>query len=289
LAAPPDGARILVGLIGAGIGKSLSPAMHEEEARRQGVHLLYQRIDLELRGRSPAQLAQLLQAAESVGFSGLNITFPCKQTVIPFLDELSPQGRAMNAVNTVVFRDGKRFGHNTDGAGWHWGFQRALPKAVVGTVVLIGAGGAGSAIAHALMAMPVQELRIVDAEPGRAHTLADALCAAYGPRALAVPDAEHALTPGVNGLVHATPNGMEKMPGMPLRASLLHPSMWVSEAVYFPIETALLRAARDLGCACMDGGMMAVGQAAGAFTLFTGLRPDTARMHRHFRSLLEVV
>lgn len=279
--------RVLLGLIGAGIGRSLSPAMHEEEARRQGLHLLYQPIDLEQAGRSAHQLAQLLAAAQAVGFAGLNITYPCKQAVVPLLDQLSPPARAMNAVNTVVLRDGKRIGHNTDGAGWRWGFERALPGAAVDVVVLLGAGGAGSAIAHALMDLPVRQLRIVDVDVPRAQALADALAAMHGARVVAMPGAAEAFDGAVDGLVHATPTGMDKMPGMPLPASLLRASTWVSEAVYFPLETPLLRAARAHGCRVMDGGAMAVGQAVGAFELFTGRRADAGRMDRHFRRLVQ--
>lgn len=277
--------KVLLGLIGAGIGQSLSPAMHEEEGRHHGLHLLYQLIDLDAPGRAPSDLPRLLDAAQALGFAGLNITYPCKQAVIPFLDALSDEARTMNAVNTVVFRDGRRIGHNTDGSGWRWGFQRALPGADAGVVALLGAGGAGSAIAHALMQLPVRELRIVDADAARAQALADAVCAAHGSRAVAAASAQAALD-GATGLIHATPTGMAKLPGMPLPRELLRPSLWVSEAVYFPIETQLLKAARACGCATMDGGAMAVGQAVDAFELFTGRPADAARVEEHFRQLL---
>ena len=103
-----------------------------------------------------------------MGFAGLNITYPCKQAVIPLLDELSDEARAMGAVNTVVFRDGRAIGHNTDGSGWAWGFQRALPQADLSRVVLLGAGGAGSAIAHAVLRLGAAQLVIVDREADRA-------------------------------------------------------------------------------------------------------------------------
>jgi len=89
-----------------------------------------------------------------------------------------------------------------------------------------------------------------------------------------------------SGLIHATPTGMDKLPGLPLDVGLLRPAMWVSEVVYFPLETALVKAARTLGCRVSDGGGMAVGQAVGAFELFTGEAPDAARMDAHFRRLV---
>jgi shikimate dehydrogenase len=277
----------LVGLIGAGIQRSLSPAMHEEEARAQGLRLHYQLIDLDAAGRDASALPALLDAARVMGFAGLNITYPFKQAVIPLLDALSEEARAMGAVNTVVFGSGGRTtGHNTDGSGWRWGFERALPGADLTRVVLLGAGGAGSAIAHAVLRMGAASLVLVDAEPERARAAAAQLNALVpGARAGHAPDAATALA-GATGLIHATPTGMAKMPGLPLPAALLRADLWVSEIVYFPLETALVRAARAAGCAVCDGGTMAVGQAVGALRLFTGLEPDAQRMQAHFRRLV---
>jgi shikimate dehydrogenase len=280
------GAKLLLGLIGAGIQRSLTPAMQEEEARAQGLRLHYQLIDLEPRSLGAEALPGLLDAVRTIGFAGLNITYPCKQAVIPLLDELSDEARVMGAVNTVVLRAGRLVGHNTDGPGWRWGFERALPGADLAQVVLLGAGGAGSAIAHAVMRMGAARLVIVDREVERAHALADELNRHYGgTRADGSGDAATALR-GASGMIHATPTGMAKLPGLPLAAELLRPGLWVSEIVYFPLETALLQAARERGCRVADGGGMAVGQAVGAFELFTGRPADATRMDAHFRRLV---
>jgi shikimate dehydrogenase len=277
--------KLLLGLIGAGIGKSLTPAMQEEEARQHGLRLHYQLIDLDRTPGSGDELPRLVRAARVMGFAGLNITFPCKQAVVPLLDALSPEAAAMGAVNTVVIREGRLTGHNTDGSGWAWGFRRALPDADLRCVVLLGAGGAGSAVADAALRMGVAELRIVDTDAAKAQALAAALQQRFEARVGATEDIRAALH-GASGMVHATPTGMAKMPGLPLPASLLHRELWVSEVVYFPIETELLKAARALGCRTVDGGTMAVGQAVGAFELFTGRTADAARMERHFHRLL---
>jgi len=283
-AAPAD--KVLVGLIGAGIQRSLSPAMHEEEARCQGLALHYQLIDLDRLGLDATALPRLLQAARWMGYAGLNITFPCKQAVIPWLDDLSDEARAMGAVNTVVFDGARAVGHNTDGSGWAWGFQRALPGADLSCVVLLGGGGAGSAIAHALLRLGAGLLRVVEPDAARAAALVAELQALYGAhRVQSAPDAASAVA-GARGLIHATPTGMDKLPGMPLAAALLHPGLWVSEVVYFPLETALLKAARAAGCRVVDGGTMAVGQALGAFGLFTGRAADAERVAAHFRRLI---
>ena len=248
------------------------------------MRLHYQLIDLDRSASSAEHLPTLLSAARIMGYAGCNVTYPCKQAVIPHLDSLSEEARAMGAVNTVVIRDGKLVGHNTDGSGWAWGFTRALPGADLRRVVLLGAGGAGAAIAHAVLRLGAQHLSIVDAQPERAAQLAADVNALYGARAEAG-EIRSAMA-HATGLIHATPTGMDKLPGLPLDVGLLRPAMWVSEVVYFPLDTALVQAARALGCRVSDGGGMAVGQAVGAFELFTGEAPDAARMDAHFRRLV---
>ena len=281
-----DERKLLVGLIGAGIGRSLTPAMHEAEAAAQGLRLHYPLIDLDRTGQGVQALPSLIAAARTMGFAGLNITYPCKQAVMPLLDALSDEARAMGAVNTIVLRDGKATGHNTDGSGWRWGFERTLPDADLSRVVLLGAGGAGSAIAHSVCRMAAEALVILDHDAARAAALAAELKRQYGgARVSSTTDAAAALQ-GASGLIHATPSGMDKWPGLPLPAALLRRELWVAEIVYFPLETALLKAARGLGCRIVDGGTMAVGQALGAFELFTGLEADAARIDAHFRRLV---
>ena len=278
--------KLLIGLIGSGIQKSLSPRLHEEEARHHGMRLFYQIIDLDTTGASVDDLPTLIRAARIMNFSGLNITFPCKQAVLALLDDLSDEARTMGAVNTVVNQGGKLVGHNTDGSGWSWGFRRQLPDADLSRVVLLGTGGAGAAIAHAVLRLGASHLVLVDQDPSRARALAESLNALYGKgRASAQADIASALQEA-NGLVHATPTGMDKLPGLPLDAALLRPDLWVSEVVYFPLETALLKAARAAGCPTADGGGMAVGQAVGAFKLFTGMEPDPLRMDAHLRAMV---
>jgi shikimate dehydrogenase len=281
------GPKRLLGLIGAGIQRSLTPALHEAEGAAQGLRVHYQLIDLDRTGQGVEALPMLLAAARTMGFAGLNITYPCKQAVMPLLDAVSDEAQAMGAVNTIVFRDGQAIGHNTDGSGWTWGFKRALPRADLSRVVLLGAGGAGSAIAHAVMRMGAASLVLFDSDSDRARSLAERLNTLYpGRRASCNTDAAAALR-GASGLIHATPTGMDKLPGLPLPATLLRPELWVSEIVYFPLDTALLRAARAQGCPVSDGGGMAVGQAVGAFEAFTGLQADADRMQQQFLHLLQ--
>ncbi len=276
---------IRAGLIGAGIQASLTPAMHMREGAAQGLSYEYELIDLNEIGASSADLPKLLADAEARGLSGLNITHPCKQAVIPFLDELSGEARALRAVNTVVLKNGRRFGHNTDWWGFAESFRRGLPDADLRTVVQLGAGGAGVATAYAILSMGARRLVVFDREQERAEELATGMAALFPAARIEAGSDLAAAMKAASGLVHATPTGMAKYPGLPLDAALLEARHWVAEIVYFPLQTALLQAARQRGCRTLDGGGMAVFQAVGAFQLFTGLEPSAERMLAHFRSM----
>ena len=251
------------GLIGAGIGTSLSPALHEEEGRNQGLDLRYELFDT----ATPESLGRLMSKAESAGYAGLNITHPFKQQVIELVDHLSPQARAIGAVNTVVFRDGQRHGHNTDA----YGFTEAYGDVVQGRVVQLGAGGAGAACAFAQLALGVEHLTVVDPDAGRR----EALLSRFSDSRLFVASSRE--LPGTlhdaAGLVNASPVGMRDHPGLPLPAELLHRGLWVVDVVYMPVVTPLLRAARDAGLRATGGTAMCAYQAAAAFQLFTGHTP----------------
>jgi len=282
---PSPAQKFLVGLIGEGIQGSRSPALHEQEARDLGLALHYQLIDLARDGRSASDLPRLLDAAEAVGFAGVNITHPCKQAVLPLLDRLSADAEAIGAVNTVVFRDGKRVGHNTDWSGFATPFRRALGDVALDHVSLLGAGGAGAAVAHAILTLGARRLFLIDPDAAKAEALAARLRARFGGRAEHARDARAAIAAS-DGVINATPIGMTGHPGTPVDPAWIEGRQWIAEIVYFPLETEWLRAARARGCRNLDGGGMAVWQAVGAFELFTGYAPDAQRMEQHFRSIV---
>lgn len=274
--------RLLIGLIGAGIQKSRSPAQHEGEAAAHGLRCLYQLIDLDRLGLGVEHLPELLTAAERFGFAGVNVTYPCKQAVIPYLTSLSPEAASLGAVNTVVFADGRRIGNNTDCRGYASAFSRGLPDAELGHVALFGAGGAGAAAAYALLSRGTKRLSVVDTDDARAERLAAQMERQFGTGRAVVAHGAEAAVAEADGVVNATPVGMHGIPGTPFPLSWLTPRHWVSEIVCFPVETELLVGARAIGCRTLDGRGMNVLQAAEAFHLFTGLEPDAARMGRHF-------
>ncbi|MGW5741654.1 shikimate dehydrogenase [Amycolatopsis sp. NPDC003861] len=270
----------LIGLVGTGIGPSASPALHEREADELGLRYVYRLLDLDVLRRP---VADVLAAARLAGFDGLNVTHPAKQAVLPHLDELSPEAGALGAVNTVVFRNHRAIGHNTDATGFARSLTRGLPDAPLDDVVLLGAGGAGAAVAHALLSLGTGRLTVHDVDGDRSARLAGALERRFGPGRARTGDLT--ALEGADGLVHATPTGMAAHPGSPVPAELLHPGLWVADIVYRPLETALLAAARARGCRVLHGGGMVVLQAAESFRLFTGAEPDPARMLRHFDAL----
>lgn len=284
----PSERPFLAGLIGQSIGQSLSPALHETEAAALGLDYRYRLFDIDAEPDGAAALPAILDRMQAEGYAGCNVTFPLKQAVMPLLDRLSPEAKAMGAVNTVRFaEDGIRVGHNTDWWGFGENLRRSIPDAAVDTVALLGAGGAGAAAAYALCRMGTRELLVIDRDRERAEALVARLSG--GPtmlEAVALEDAAARLG-DADGLVQATPIGMAKLPGMPLPPEALRPDLWLAEIIYVPIETALLHAARQIGCRTVDGGGMVVLQAARAIDIFTGLEADPDRMQRHLRTLLD--
>jgi shikimate dehydrogenase len=266
--------RMLVGLIGRNIGGSLAPALHEDAFAAAGTVGHYHLMDVSaLGGRT---LEQLLAAARTAGFAGLNITFPFKEAVIPLLDHLSPEAAEIGAVNTVVFDgDGHATGYNTDRSGFRAAFREELDEASVRgkPVLLLGAGGAGRAVAFALQDMGAAVIRIHDQDGARARRLNKELTA----KSVVSADAADAA-----GIVNATPVGMKGYPGLPIDPALVQPEQFVADVIYTPLDTELVLAARRQGCRTMNGSGMCVHQAVDAFRHFTGHEADVARMRRTF-------
>jgi shikimate dehydrogenase len=272
----------LTGLAGRGIAASRSPWLHEREAEAQGLSLSYELFDFDARGWNDDHLPLLIDALQAKGFAGLNVTFPFKKDVTALLDDLSDAARRIGAVNTISFEGGKRIGHNTDILGFAESLNSGLPGAALGHVVQYGAGGAGAATAHALLELGTDLLTIIDTDEARLAALAAKLGAAFDAARVAVATDGATALAGADGVVNATPVGMASFPGTPFDTKLLTARQWVADIVYFPLETQLLRDARMMGCATLDGSGMAVLQAAASFDIFTGLSAERARMRRSF-------
>jgi shikimate dehydrogenase len=275
--------KVLVGLIGANIMKSLSPALHADAFAAAGIDGYYHLMDVaHLPGR---RLPQLLDAVKTAGFSGTNVTFPFKQEVLAILDEVDREAAQIGAVNTVTITpDGRTTGYNTDRRGFRRSFEEGLgpTKADAATVALVGAGGAGRAVAFALMDLGVAEIRLHDRDAARAIALMNDLAKDYGPARCRLSDNLERDVAAADGVINATPIGMHGFPGNPVPVSALRAGHWAADVIYTPIETEFLKAASGKGAKVLNGGGMCVHQAAEAFRLFAGVEPDIKRMHRTF-------
>jgi shikimate dehydrogenase len=275
--------RVLIGLIGANIMGSLSPALFADAFAAAGINGFYHLVDVD---RLPERrLPKLLEALRTTGFAGTNITYPFKQDVIPLLDAVDPEAAQVGAVNTVAFApDGRMTGHNFDRRGWRHSFEETFgrDRARGATVVMVGAGGAGRAVAFALMDLDVGCLVINDRDGARADALTADLARHYGAsRCRVTSDLERDIA-AANGVVNATQVGMRGFPGNPVPVSALTEAHWAADVIYTPLETAFIKAAAAKGARVMNGGGMCVHQAVEAFRLFTGTAPDLARLHRTF-------
>jgi shikimate dehydrogenase len=279
------GESLQVGLIGSGIGSSRTPALHMREGREAGLAYSYVLMDLDEQPGGPATLEQLLSQAERAGFRGLNITHPCKQAVLELLDEADEDVRVIGACNTIVFENGRRVGHNTDAWGFAESFRKTFAAAPIRNVVQLGAGGAGAAVAFALLSLGVERLEIYDIDPLRAQGLVDRYGPVFGPGRIATGSGLTSALARADGLVQTSPIGSLGHPGMPVEPDLLTARPWLLDIIYFPLETQLVLAARQRGCQATGGGSMAVYQAVRAFEFFTGIPANAPRMAAHFADM----
>jgi len=279
--------RMLIGLIGANIMGSLSPSLFADAFAAAGIDGYYHLIDVDcLPGR---RLTQLLDAVKAADFIGVNITYPFKQDVIPLLDVVNPEAAQTGAINTVAIApDGRTTGYNFDRRGWRHAFEETFGRggAKGATTVLIGAGGAGRAVAFALMDLGVAALIIHDRDSARANALKGDISKHYGAsRCRVAIDLEGDIA-AATGVVNATQVGMRGFPGNPVPVSPLSAAHWCADVIYTPVQTEFLQAAAAKGARVMNGGGMCVHQAVEAFRLFTGIAPDLARLHRTFAAAI---
>jgi shikimate dehydrogenase len=276
--------KMLLGLIGANIMGSLSPAIFADAFAAAGIDGYYHLMDTD---RMPGRtLPKLLEAIKTAGFAGVNITYPYKQEIIPLLDAIDPEAVQVGAINTVVIApDGRTTGYNFDRAGWRNSFIEAFGRksADGATVVQIGAGGAGHAVSCALMDLGVATLIIHDIDKARAQSLCDDLARHFGNRCRVATDLEKEIA-SADGVVNATQLGMRGFPGNPVPAAALKASHWCADVIYTPIDTEFLKSAAAKGARTLNGGGMCVHQAVEAFRQFTGIEPDPARLHLAFNT-----
>lgn len=269
--------RLLLGLIGSPIAHSASPAMHEAAARAAGLEAHYHLI--EVADASRTDLAVMLEGVCRLGFAGVNVTYPYKEAVVPLLNRLSGEAEAIGAVNTVVIENGELIGHNTDASGFAAAYRKLQREDGDRPVALIGAGGVGRAIAFALVSCGITRLHVFDLDRDKAAALARLLERRAD---VELAGSVAAAVEGAAGIVNATPLGMLPNRDIPVPHALIDAAQWVADAVYYPLWTPLLVAARKAGATVMTGRELALRQALDAFRLFTGAEPSERTMSETF-------
>ncbi|PZP39026.1 MAG: shikimate dehydrogenase, partial [Pseudopedobacter saltans] len=205
--------KALAGLIGHGIQGSLSPMIHETEAKENGLELIYRIVDFAAPERDASFLQNMLLAAESLDFSGVNITHPYKEDAFKLVDVLSEDAKKIGSINTIIFKNGKRFGDNTDWFGFSENFKSGISNAEIDIVAQIGTGGAGLAVAYAMLKMGTNEIHLFDTQKDKANTLAKNLQSMFPDRKIIVSDDVENALQNAKGIINATPIGMEGIPG----------------------------------------------------------------------------
>lgn len=276
----------LTGLIGQGISYSRSPRLHEAEGAAQGLVISYRLIDADGDKYDAAYLSTLLVAARHLGYRGLNVTQPFKANIFELADTVDATSEALGAVNTLVLDESGTHGFNTDAPGFGLGLDRQLPGIDLSDIVVFGAGGAGAAVAHAVLARGCLNLSLIDPTHGQARKLAERLRLRFpGSKILAIdPEELSDRLDAATGIINASPIGSPASPGSPLDVSLIRGKLWVADVIY-AVETPLLKAARAKGCRVIDGSAMLVYQAAQSFEIFHGVAADHERMFRTFSQM----
>jgi len=266
----------VAGVMGWPVGHSRSPLLHNFWLAQLGIDGAY--VPFAVR---PESLEAALRALPALGLAGVNLTVPHKEAAVALMDTLDAPAKRIGAVNTIVVANGRLEGRNTDGYGFVENLRAGAKgwRGANGPAVVIGAGGAARAIAVALIDEGVPEIRVVNRTAARAA----ALTAEFGKPLVAVTWERRATAlDGAALLVNATTLGMTGQPALALPLDALPKAAVVTDAVYAPLETALLAAARGRGNVCVDGLGMLLHQARPAFAAWFGHDPEvTPELRAH--------
>lgn len=262
---------IRLGLIGDNIERSKSPSLHRLAGRLCGLDVSY---DLLVPSELGITFDEIFARCQGEGFRGLNITYPYKELAFSRLAVVDPKVAAVGSCNTALFEDGSAVGWNTDYTGFVKAFRSAFPRAQPGVVAMAGAGGVGRAIALALAELGADALRLVDADVQRAETLASSLRANGLTMHVIVCASVADAVVGCDGLVNATPLGMDGIAGTAISSTLMAGRRWAFDAVYTPVETQFLSEARLAGLETLSGYELFFHQGIDAFHRFTGHEVD---------------
>ncbi len=269
------GSAIRLGLIGANIAESKAPELHKIAGRLCGLSVTYELL-------RPAGLGHTFEAVfercRKAGYRGLNITYPYKEGVLRNLDASDAAVQTVGACNTVLFESSGPQGYNTDYSGFIAAYRNRFGDALPGRVALAGAGGVGRAIGFALAKLGASELRLFDLDRRKSVALADAIGSAQEQTRIRISKTVDDAAGGADGLVNATPLGMGGIGGCPFPRALIGGQRWAVDAVYTPVDTPFMLAARTAGLSAMSGYELFLYQGIDAFRHFTGRDVDEYRL-----------
>jgi shikimate dehydrogenase len=259
----------LAGVIGSPIAHSRSPILHNYWLKRYGIKGHYVPLDI-----AQADLAEALRMLPKLGFAGVNVTIPHKESVIALADIVTDRAALIGAANTLIFRsDGKIHADNTDGSGFVSNLRQYAPdwQPKAGPAVVFGAGGAARAIIAALIEVGAPEIKLTN----RTRARAEALRADFGAKVTVVDwvQAAHVLDDAAT-VVNTTALGMIGKPEFNVSLAEINPKALVNDLVYTPLQTEFLTAAAEMGCKTVDGLGMLLHQAAPGFERWFGHRPE---------------
>lgn len=265
-------------VIGDPIAQSMSPMMHEAWLQQNEVDASYIPIHVP-RGT----VEEAVRSLKTLGCSGWNVTVPHKEAIIPYLDKIDPLAEAMKAVNTVVVKEGRLHGYNTDGFGFVASLRETFPEVEADAEILIvGAGGAAKGISYALCREGFRNMTIANRTYETAKQLSDQLNVC----AMTINEAEQQLAQ-FDIIVQTTSVGMvHSQEGSPLDVSRLKRGTIVADIIYNPLQTELMKRAEALGGKTMNGIGMFVHQGAIAFQHWLDIQPDTEQMIARIRQQL---
>lgn len=259
----------IIGVIGNPIEHSLSPPMHNNAYKQMNMDYVYVAFHVE-------DIEELIQSAKTLNIIGLNITIPYKTQVIPYLDEIDETARKINAVNTITFKDGIAKGYNTDGTGAVKSIQQ-YTKLKDKKILVVGAGGASKAITFSLLNEDIKELNIANRSIENAYKLQENLEKQTGYnniKSYKIEEAE-SIIEDVDIIINTTPIGMypniDAKP--PINTDRISEKHTVMDIIYNPLETKLLRQAKQNNATTIPGTHMLINQAVTAFELFTDKTP----------------
>jgi quinate/shikimate dehydrogenase (NAD+) len=274
------GSPIRLGLIGDNIAASKAPALHTIAGRLCGLSVTYDLLVPADLGRT---FEDMLRQCQDTGYRGVNITYPYKERVVEHLRIDDPTVHAIGACNTVLFEGAGPRGYNTDYSGFVAAYRNSFGDAPPGRVALAGAGGVGRAIGFALARLGASELRLFDLDRQKSIALGEAIRSIHKRTHIQMPVAIEEAAEDADALVNATPIGMVGTGGCPFPRERISGQSWAFDAVYTPVDTLFLRAARAAGLSAMSGHELFLYQGIDAFRFFTGHDAPKDRLRKELK------